>query len=402
MLLALSSGDINHCNDIAKTHFGSKVGVSDDLETNLIQRAGDCDELSATATILGAELTMGISELGAIVSSNAVNTEQRGKRLLLSTDESSTNPATKKLKTALVASSVIAPNGAAANATEQSVSVRNEPSVNGDGDGCNGTAVLPPASTNMTQAGSEHVASGNLGATAPVVIVNSLKHDSINGSLQQQHAAYYNPESAASMDDAMNGASAPCTPKTVVAGPSEASTPPLPSTPLGGCTFNAVKAATGATPTSSSGPPTPTPTVATTTTGAGSVLAASTATTVQQDTPVSSSKGDTGMKSLTMECPPSLVGKVIGKKGETIVRIQQVTGTSIEIERSGPPDVMRKLTVYGSDVAIKHAADLLTTLLANTLQHPPPHQGVHVVANKEAEPMEILDCPPGSKDVIDM
>eukprot|EP00854_Cymbomonas_tetramitiformis_P006632 gene6632-7941_t len=68
---------------------------------------------------------------------------------------------------------------------------------------------------------------------------------------------------------------------------------------------------------------------------------------------------------LQMQCPPHLIGLVIGRKGETILRIQDVTGTMIHVQRHGPPDVMRNLTIRGikDGGSVKKAADMLEKLI---------------------------------------
>ena len=47
-------------------------------------------------------------------------------------------------------------------------------------------------------------------------------------------------------------------------------------------------------------------------------------------------------------CPPGLVGRVIGKGGETIRELQQRSGASIQIDQTVPRDCDRPISISGS------------------------------------------------------
>ncbi len=58
-----------------------------------------------------------------------------------------------------------------------------------------------------------------------------------------------------------------------------------------------------------------------------------------------------------MECPKAVVGRVIGKGGETIKSLQKQYGTSIQIDQSTNPC---KITVAGPDVACQACERAIT------------------------------------------
>ena len=57
----------------------------------------------------------------------------------------------------------------------------------------------------------------------------------------------------------------------------------------------------------------------------------------------------------TIPCPKSMVGRVIGKGGETIKALQQFTGAMIQIDQSQDPT---RVTVAGDNYSVKMASSM--------------------------------------------
>jgi far upstream element-binding protein len=67
--------------------------------------------------------------------------------------------------------------------------------------------------------------------------------------------------------------------------------------------------------------------------------------------------------SATMHCPPSVVGRVIGRSGETINALQARTGCHIQIDQKVPPGMPRVVTITGSPAAVAMAAQMVQELI---------------------------------------
>jgi predicted RNA-binding protein YlqC (UPF0109 family) len=59
---------------------------------------------------------------------------------------------------------------------------------------------------------------------------------------------------------------------------------------------------------------------------------------------------------LTIPCPKSMVGRVIGKGGETIKALQHYSGAMIQIDQSNDPT---QVTIAGSASAVSLAANMV-------------------------------------------
>jgi predicted RNA-binding protein YlqC (UPF0109 family) len=62
-----------------------------------------------------------------------------------------------------------------------------------------------------------------------------------------------------------------------------------------------------------------------------------------------------------MDCPQSMVGRVIGKGGDTIRQLQMQSGCRIQIDQTFPDGHPRKITIQGSPSQVQHAIQLVTT-----------------------------------------
>ena len=70
--------------------------------------------------------------------------------------------------------------------------------------------------------------------------------------------------------------------------------------------------------------------------------------------------------SVTLGCPPHLVGRVIGRKGDTIQRLQEMTGTRIVIDQNVPNNAPRHIIVSGPTLhAVSSAVQLVQEVMAN-------------------------------------
>ena len=81
--------------------------------------------------------------------------------------------------------------------------------------------------------------------------------------------------------------------------------------------------------------------------------------------------------SATLECPKNLVGRVIGRGGETINELQNKSGTRIQIEQTSDPC---KVVITGSVQAVQIGVQMVTAVMSHgpTRSHsaqPPPGFG---------------------------
>ena len=66
-----------------------------------------------------------------------------------------------------------------------------------------------------------------------------------------------------------------------------------------------------------------------------------------------------------VDCPRSMVGRVIGKGGETIKALQQYTGAMIQIDQSCEPT---KVTVAGSAQSLQLAVSMVRDIVAGNFK----------------------------------
>lgn len=68
---------------------------------------------------------------------------------------------------------------------------------------------------------------------------------------------------------------------------------------------------------------------------------------------------------LSIDCPAALVGRVIGKSGETIRDLQTRSGARIQIDQDFPEGIPRKIKLEGSAAAVKSACALVKLVMEN-------------------------------------
>lgn len=71
--------------------------------------------------------------------------------------------------------------------------------------------------------------------------------------------------------------------------------------------------------------------------------------------------------STVVECPKSMVGRVIGKGGETIKALQQYTGAIIQVDQSREPT---RVTISGSTRALSLASSMVQDIVAGQFKGP--------------------------------
>lgn len=64
-----------------------------------------------------------------------------------------------------------------------------------------------------------------------------------------------------------------------------------------------------------------------------------------------------------MDCPITIVGKVIGTGGQTIKEIQSKSGAKVQIHQDLPPEQPRKLEITGSASAVGSAVQMIQTIM---------------------------------------
>ena len=85
-----------------------------------------------------------------------------------------------------------------------------------------------------------------------------------------------------------------------------------------------------------------------------------------------------------VDCPQAVVGRVIGKGGETIKLLQAQSGCKIQIDQNFPEGHPRKITVEGSEAQVRHAVGLIDLKINEN--------GPGAAADPGA-PQTIIDCP---------
>ena len=83
---------------------------------------------------------------------------------------------------------------------------------------------------------------------------------------------------------------------------------------------------------------------------------------------------DSADSSKTVECPQSLVGKIIGRGGETIRALQTASGARISVNQDFPPDVPREVVITGKPESVERAE-----LMVNELIHGEPGSAQTVI-----------------------
>lgn len=95
-----------------------------------------------------------------------------------------------------------------------------------------------------------------------------------------------------------------------------------------------------------------------------------------------------------IDCPQTLVGKVIGKGGETIKDLQARSGAKIQVEQSMPPGQPRKIMITGVQSAVDAAVVLVTEVLATgEAERAARAAGTPLPNDNPGDILENIDCP---------
>jgi len=88
-----------------------------------------------------------------------------------------------------------------------------------------------------------------------------------------------------------------------------------------------------------------------------------------------------------LDCPPGLVGRIIGRGGETIKSLQAMSGANISIDQNFPNDVPRKVHISGSTSAVAQGEKLVRDLLQGN-----PSPASHMGGGQQGQSF-VMDCP---------
>ena len=91
---------------------------------------------------------------------------------------------------------------------------------------------------------------------------------------------------------------------------------------------------------------------------------------------------------VTLDCPAGLVGRVIGKGGETIKGLQAQSGAHITIDQNFPEGQPRKIAVSGP----KGCVDVAAKMIKDLLEGGPPSSGAGMLVGP-GQVSQAVECP---------
>lgn len=92
----------------------------------------------------------------------------------------------------------------------------------------------------------------------------------------------------------------------------------------------------------------------------------------------------------TVECPPGIVGRVIGRQGETIKSLQSASEAHIVVDQNYPEGVPRKVIISGRPDSVERAVKMVTELIQGE-----PGSAQAIIQKFGVGVTEHLDCPKG-------
>lgn len=100
----------------------------------------------------------------------------------------------------------------------------------------------------------------------------------------------------------------------------------------------------------------------------------------------------TGEVTAIVDCPANVIGRIIGKSGDTINSLQSRTGARVQIDQSGPVHAgnVRKVTVSGLQTAVQAAVSNIQDLIALGVT---PQQ-TNVPASSDSDITTTIECAP--------
>ena len=93
-----------------------------------------------------------------------------------------------------------------------------------------------------------------------------------------------------------------------------------------------------------------------------------------------------------VQCPPSLVGRVIGRQGETIRDIQVRTGAAIQIDQSGPRDTDRPVSISGSAESVAQAKKMVLDVIESATSGGGSANGGGGLGVTAGQPSRTCEC----------
>jgi far upstream element-binding protein len=100
-----------------------------------------------------------------------------------------------------------------------------------------------------------------------------------------------------------------------------------------------------------------------------------------------------GALQITLDCPPSLVGRIIGKGGETIRDLQLKSGCQVQIDQNYPDGAMRKIQVAGQPQCIELAKQLIANVMSSVPGGSSALPLLGLAAAVGPEVSQIVECP---------
>lgn len=89
----------------------------------------------------------------------------------------------------------------------------------------------------------------------------------------------------------------------------------------------------------------------------------------------------------TLDCPQGIVGRVIGRRGETIKALQSASGAKIIVEQNFPEGVPRKVKISGRPDVVGLAAKMVSELISGE-----PGSAIGVINKvRQTTPLIFLD-----------
>jgi far upstream element-binding protein len=103
---------------------------------------------------------------------------------------------------------------------------------------------------------------------------------------------------------------------------------------------------------------------------------------------VISDDGSAGEVHQSVDCPPGIVGRVIGRGGETIRALQQASQAHIVVDQNFPEGENRKVNISGRHDAVDRAVKMVTELIAGE-----PGSATAIIQKYGAGVTRTMDCP---------
>ncbi|EFJ40988.1 subunit of circadian RNA-binding protein [Volvox carteri f. nagariensis] len=91
----------------------------------------------------------------------------------------------------------------------------------------------------------------------------------------------------------------------------------------------------------------------------------------------------------TVECPPGIVGRIIGRGGETIRTLQQASGAHILVNQDFPEGVPRQIIITGAQDAVQRATSMVSELINGS-----NHTNTQAIIQRfGVGSTEVVECP---------